>query len=122
MKSEVLRRDRTALPGVANGRCRADERAIAAGKRVLLKIKEERQPPEQSFFPIAKKKRRAPLRATQRAGFSALRIGEPLQARDQRDCPGVIKGRKRLDQVATKAKGGGHRPQPTAVGIEVRAK
>ena len=41
VESEYLSGDHAALPGVAEGRRGADERAVAAGKWMFLKIEEE---------------------------------------------------------------------------------
>lgn len=40
VESEVLRRNHATFPGIANRDRRADERAVAAGERMLLKIEE----------------------------------------------------------------------------------
>ena len=50
----VLYRNRAALPRVAQGRGRTDERAIA-GEWMLLKIEEQRHAAEQTLIPIAEK-------------------------------------------------------------------
>src|SRR5207248_9806438 len=57
IEGEVLHGHRTTLPRVTDGRRRADQRAVAAGEWMLLKIEEQRKAAEQSLLLVAQKQR-----------------------------------------------------------------
>src|SRR5260370_42439156 len=88
---------------------------------MLLKIKEERDPAEQSLFVIAEKQRWTQLRAEESAGLSAVGIGELLERGNQCGRARVIKTRESLNECAIHAERRRHRAHH-AVGVEVRAK
>ena len=120
VESEVLRGDRAAFPRITRRRGRTDQRAVAR-KGMFLKIEEERHAAIQSFVAFAEKDTWAPLRTAQRSRFPAARIGKLRQAGYEFYGARVIKGGKRLHDIAGDAERRRHIAYPSA-GVDVGAK
>src|ERR1051325_8628813 len=97
---EVLDGDVAAVPGVADGEGRRDERALLAGP--VLEVEKDAGSAEEALVGRAEEDRRAPLRALQGAGLLARRVREARQRRGERDGARVVEGGEGFDEVAAR--------------------